>query len=60
MQHRVKRAVKTVIMSYTIPKNNLRPLQNTLFVAPAQAGAQSEAQLQLSGKAVAINTKTIK
>ena len=41
-------------------KTSLRPLQNTLFVAPAQAGAQPEAQLQLSGKAVAINTKTIK
>ena len=27
-----------------------RPLQNALPVAPAQAGAQPEAQLQLSGR----------
>ena len=27
-----------------------RPLQNALSVAPAQAGAQPEAQLQLSGR----------
>ena len=31
-------------------KSRLRPLQNALPVAPAQAGAQYEAQLQLSGR----------